>query len=308
MMEDVPASRNEGPFVGRSVEMARLCELAGVDPPSRPDHVLLSGDAGVGKSRLIGEVARRARGSGWRVLEGHCLDFGASGLAYLPFSEALGRRATEEPDLGEALVDDRPAIARLLPVHRMMAETSAKSHPTDRSTLFDAVRTGLEVVAARAPLLFVVEDVQWADQSTRELLTYLFSRAFTETVGLIVSYRSDDLHRGHPLRLTLGTWARLPNVQRLEVPPLPDEEMRRIVRALRVGRPTESELRRLLDRAEGNPFFLEELVAAAGPTCEAVPSDLADVLLARLDQLDEEARQAIRSRSRSRAASRRTSW
>ncbi len=294
MMEDVPATRNEAPFVGRSTEMAQLCELVGIEPRARPDHVLLSGDAGVGKSRLIAELSRRARTGGWRVLEGHCLDFGSSGLAYLPFSEALGRLAGEEPELGEALIDDRPAIARLLPVHRVMAETVTRAQPTDRATLFEAVHAGLDVVASRAPLLLVVEDVQWADQSTRELLTFLFTRTFAAPVAIIVSYRSDDLHRGHPLRLVLGSWTRLGNVRRVEVPPLTDGDMRRIVRALRRDRLAEAELKRLLERAEGNPFFLEELVAA-GSTCESVPSGLADLLLARFDQLGEEVRLAIRA-------------
>jgi DNA-binding CsgD family transcriptional regulator/tetratricopeptide (TPR) repeat protein len=295
MMEDVPAARNEAPFVGRSTELAQLGTLIGLEPAGRPGHVLLSGDAGVGKSRLISELARRARKAGWRVLEGHCLDFGASGLAYLPFSEALGGLAVEDPELGAALVHDRPAISRLLPAQRVMAEAATRAQPTDRSTLFDAVHAGLEVVAAPAPLLFVVEDVQWADQSTRELLTFLFTRSFGAPVGLIASYRSDDLHRGHPLRLVLGTWTRLANVHRVEVSPLPDGDMRRLVRALRPDRLSGHELERLLGRAEGNPFFLEELVATVGPTGESIPRSLADVLLARLDHLDDDTRQAIRA-------------
>jgi DNA-binding CsgD family transcriptional regulator len=294
MMERVPASRNEAPLVGRQAEIARLADLIGLTPGRAPGNVLLSGDAGVGKSRIIAELGDQAERAGWRVLIGHCLDFGASALAYLPFTEALGKLAGEDPELVASLVEDRPSISRLLPAHRMMAESAPKERPTDRSDLFDAVQASLEAVVARHPLLLVVEDIHWADQSTRELLTFLFARQFAGPFAIIASYRSDDLFRGHPLRLTLGTWSRLPHVQRLELAPLDESDMRRLVGQLRSEPLTETDLTRLLERAEGNPFFLEELLDAAGST-SGIPSDLADLLLVRLDQLNEDARHAVRA-------------
>lgn len=290
----MPASRHEGPFVGRGAEIAELSDLVGL-AGGTPAHVLVSGDAGVGKSRIIDELGRRAEEIGWRVLEGHCLDFGSSALAYLPFSEALGKLAGEDPEVVAALVDDHPAISRLLPAHRLMAEASPKERPTDRSELFDAVHATLEVVAAVRPLLLVVEDIHWADQSTRELLTFLFSRSFGARFSIIASYRADDLFRGHPLRLTLSTWNRLADVHRLDLPPLDEGDMRRLVRELRAEPLSETELTRLLERAEGNPFFLEELLDATGSASGGIPSDLADLLLVRLDQLDEDARHAVRA-------------
>lgn len=291
----VPASRNEAPFVGRDAEIAELADLIGLTQHRPTGHVLLSGDAGVGKSRLIAELERQAQDAGWQVLEGHCLDFGSSALAYLPFSEALGKLAGEDPELVASLVEDRPAISRLLPAHRVMAEAAPKERPTDRSDLFDAVHATVEAVATKHPLLLVVEDIHWADQSTRELLTFLFSRFFAGPFAVIASYRSDDLFRGHPLRLVLGTWSRLPNVHRMDLPPLEEGDMRRLVRELHAEPLSETELTRLLDRAEGNPFFLEELLDAADSASGRIPSDLADLLLVRLDQLDEDARHAVRA-------------
>ena len=307
MMVGVPAGRNDLPFVGRGAEIVRLADLVGLTPQRTPGHVLLSGDAGVGKSRLIAELGRRALDSGWRVLTGHCLDFGSSALAYLPFSEALGKLVGEEPELVASLVEDHPAIARLLPAHRLMADEAPKERPTDRSDLFDAVQATLETVGSPHPLLLVVEDIHWADQSTRELLTFLFSRTVAGPgpdggtgpaagrFAVIASYRSDDLFRGHPLRLTLGTWSRMPNVHRLDLAPLARGDMRRLAQELRAEPFTETDLTRLLDRAEGNPFFMEELLDATDTATGGIPSDLADLLLVRLDQLDEDARRAVRA-------------
>jgi DNA-binding CsgD family transcriptional regulator/tetratricopeptide (TPR) repeat protein len=294
MMEAVPASRNEAPFVGRAAEMALLGEMVGLTLGGPRSHVLVSGDAGVGKSRLIAELARRAGDARWRVLEGHCLDFGPSALAYLPFSEALGKLAGEDPALVDSLVHDRPAVARLLPAHRVMAEAAHPERPTDRTDLFEAVHTTVETLASQHPLLLVIEDVHWADQSTRELLTFLFSRTFDGPVALVVSFRSDDLFRGHPLRLTLGAWSRMADVRRVDLAPLDEEDMRQLVAELRSDPLSETDLTRLLERAEGNPFFLEELLDA-GSTGGRIPSDLADLLLVRVDQLDEDARHAVRA-------------
>ncbi len=291
----MPATRNDVPLVGRDAESARLADLVGLAPGAPHGHVLLSGDAGVGKSRLVAEVGRAAGRAGWRVLEGQCLDFGSSALAYLPFSEALGTLDGEDATLVATLVDERPAISRLLPAHRLMAETASKERPTDRSELFEAVYATLEAVAAARPLLLVVEDLHWADQSTRELLTFLFSRQFAGAMSIVATYRSDDVFRGHPLRLTLGTWNRMANVHRLDLGPLDEGDMRRLVGALRSEPLSETALIRLLDRAEGNPFFLEELLDASGPASSRMPSDLADLLLVRLDQLDDDARRAVRA-------------
>ena len=92
----------------------------------------------------------------------------------------------------------------------------------DRAELLDAVHGALDDLAADTPLLVVVEDVHWADRSTRDLLTFLFTRPFRSAVTVVASYRTDDLHRRHPLRATVAEWARLPGVHRLQLGPLDD--------------------------------------------------------------------------------------
>jgi DNA-binding CsgD family transcriptional regulator/tetratricopeptide (TPR) repeat protein len=257
--------------------------------------VLLGGDAGVGKSRLITELATQAKAAQWRVLVGHCLDFGESALSYLAFSEALGRLALDEAAMAASLVESNPAIFSLLPSHRMLTETPDRERTMDRVSLLEAIHSTLTQLGRDAPLMLVVEDLHWADRSTRELLTFLFTRGFASQVTIVASYRSDDLHRAHPLRSTLTTWARIAGVTRLQVSPLEDPQMRLLIESLNPSALPEAETQKLLDRAEGNPFYLEELLAAVQSGGSQLPSDLADLMLLRLDQLDDAARLVVRA-------------
>src|ERR1019366_2045306 len=138
----------------------------------------------------IAELSTAVQKTGWRVLVGHCLDFGASALPYLPFSEAFGRLAAEQTELAATLVGASPAIGRLLPAHRLLAEGVELEEPTEPAALFDAVSAALAELGRRAPLLLVVEDVHWADRSTRELLSFLFTRQISSQVAVVASYRS----------------------------------------------------------------------------------------------------------------------
>ena len=294
MITGVAAETTLAPFVGRDDEVRRLSDLVGLQG-APGGHLVLGGDAGVGKSRLIDELGKRAQEAGWRVLVGHCLDFGDSALPYLPFSDAFGRLAADEVDLARSLVEAWPSIARLLPAHRLLAVALEEMEPTEPAALFDAVFAALSEMGRLAPLLFVVEDVHWADQSTRELLTFLFTRRFAAPVVVLASYRSDDLHRGHPLRPTLNEWGRLPAITRLQLGPLGDHEMRLLIEALHPAPMPEPAVQQLVARGEGNPFFIEELVAAAESGGGRLPTDLADLMLARLDRLDDDSRLAVRA-------------
>jgi DNA-binding CsgD family transcriptional regulator/tetratricopeptide (TPR) repeat protein len=259
--------------------------------------VLLGGDAGAGKSRLVTELARDAQSMGWRVLVGHCLDFGESSPPYLPFSEALGRLAAESPELTRSLVELSPAVARLHPAHRRLSESGDAPEPTQRAALFESVQEVLTGLAADTPLLMIIEDLHWADQSTRDLLRWLFTRQSDAPVTILGTYRSDDLHRRHPLRATLAEWVRLPSVARIQLGPMSTAEGRALIDALGTGRLAERDRQHILARAEGNPFFIEELVAASAMSGGRLPTDLADLLLVRLERLDDDARLVVRAAS-----------
>ena len=296
-----PVSHTSRTLIGRDAEVGQLLTQLGLAPGEEPRpgrHVLLSGDAGVGKTRLLQELGERARERGWQVYVGHALDLGDSALPYLPFSELIDRVAARNPEIVEQLGTTYPDLARLQPVRRVLGSgAAAPAGEADRAQLFEGVQALLEQLAADLPTLVVVEDVHWADRSTRDLLTYLFTRPFAGPVAIVASYRADDLHRRHPLRAQVAEWSRLGGVDRLSLGPLGDEEVRALVGELDPAA-TERETREIVARAEGNAFFVEELVgAAAGGPDRWVPEELADVLLVRLDRLDDTAREVVRTAS-----------
>jgi DNA-binding CsgD family transcriptional regulator/tetratricopeptide (TPR) repeat protein len=293
-----PVVTRTSSLVGRDDELEELLGWvtgSGEVGPGPLTGVLLGGDAGVGKTRLLGEVRTRLAADGWRVVVGHCLDLDGSAMPYVPFSEMLGRLAAELPDAVGAVVGRHPALARLQPGRRLLGTGQQDVGGVDRSELFDAVLALVEEVAAAGPLLLVVEDVHWADRSTRDLLTLLLTRGSDQPLVVVVSYRADDLHRRHPLRGQVAEWGRLPGVRRLALGPLGEDAVRRLVAELAPEGLTVAEMRDIVDRAEGNAFFVEELTSAASGPGRWVPADLADVLLLRLERLDDPARQVVRA-------------
>jgi predicted ATPase len=293
-MSLVPTLRTTD-LIGRDAELEELTTQLGIRASGGDATVramLLAGDAGVGKTRVLTALRDVALEAGWQVVAGHCLDLADSSLPYLPFSEVLGRLMADRPDVAARVMEHHPTLARLQPGRRIRSsETASGDQALDRGNVYDAFGDLLSAVAGQAPLLVVVEDAHWADESTRDMLSFLFSRPL-KGVSLVVSYRSDDLHRRHPLRRQVAEWMRLQGVDRLQLEPLGDDDVRALVRALRPGTMSEAEYVSIVDRAEGNPFFVEELVGAAWSG--QVPGELADVLLVHLDRLDETTRRVVR--------------
>jgi DNA-binding NarL/FixJ family response regulator len=291
--DDVVVTRPVAPLVGRAGELAQLLTLLDRAEQSSASVAILGGDAGVGKTRLLSELSTAATERDAFVLVGHCVDLGDAPPPYLPFSEAFARLASDQAGLADTIVREFPAIARLLPARAPRPEGGDR---LDRGELFEAVLGALSLLTATAPVLLVVEDAHWADQATRDLLGFLFTRIGPERLGIVVSYRSDDLHRRHPLRPTLAQWARLPVVTRISLEPLPAEDVRALVRSVQTGPLAEPDVSDIVNRAEGNAFFAEELLAAAEQMdSHQLPWHLADLLLVRLDRLSDDAREVVRA-------------
>ena len=288
------------PLLGRAEELERLCSAVGGAGEGDPSATLLAGDAGVGKTRLLRELGAWANGEDLTLLVGHCVDLGELGLPYLPFTEVLAG-LTRDPD---------PAVAEMMAAHpgvvSLLSGQSGQSRSdadlpdrvapppagSGQRQLFESVAALLFELAGLRPVVLVLEDLHWADQSTRDLLRFLISRLTDQRLAIIASYRTDDLHRRHPLRPWLAELARVAVVQRLVLAPLADPDVVALVRAVRPDRLPDSALRRIVERAEGNPFYAEELSAAIGPG--GVPDGLSDILLARLEALPADAQHVVR--------------
>jgi DNA-binding CsgD family transcriptional regulator len=303
-MGDVARSSFDAPFVGRIRELTELSEALDEARDGRPGAVLLAGDAGAGKTRLLEAFAARAAGDGVTVLRGHCVDYGAAGLPYLAFAEAVGAQASATgsgvpPGLGPLLGVSGAPGAPAIPVARdTSVDTSvdavgeASAVEVGRMQLFESVARWFGSLAVTAPVLLVLEDLHWADPSSRDLLRYLLGRMRRERVLVVASYRSDDLHRSHPVRGLLGDLNRLPHVRRVELEPFDQVGMAEFLTALAGGPVPPSTVRRILARSEGNAYFAEELFAAGDRP--GVPDGLAEVLLDRLERVGPPARHVAR--------------
>jgi DNA-binding CsgD family transcriptional regulator len=298
-----PRARDDNPpmggissprFVGRGEELAWL-DGALADGGLRT--LLLGGEAGIGKTRLLAEFAARAQAAGARVLTGSCLHVGAGPLPYAPVSQALRQLVRE---LGAAALEGlaggfRPELGRLVPDLGGPDPVVPTTGELGRARLFEGLLRLLERLAAERPLVVAVEDVHWADQSTLDLLSFVVPNLADAAVVLVVTYRSDELHRRHPLRPVLAALDRHATVERVELRPLDRQELGALLAGI-LGAPPEA---RLLDsvlaRSDGNPFFAEELLVVereGGP--RALSATLRDLLQARVDGLSDAARQVLR--------------
>jgi DNA-binding CsgD family transcriptional regulator len=279
-----------GTLVGREAELARLRGLLHDAAAGRAVTGLVSGDAGIGKSRLVAEVMRIAEGDGFTVLCGQCAEIGDS-VPYLPFADAF--RAA--PPHIEKAVKARPVLARLLPDGDGQASEADWAGLT-RQQMFGAVLSLLSELAACDPVLLVIEDLHWADATTRHLLTFLARMLHRERVAIIGTYRTDDLDRRHPLRGVIAELVRLPMVALVEVGPLSAAALAEILSGEGSARPLSAAatLNSLVERAEGNAYYAEELLTAS---CMegTLPTGLAALLLSRVERVSDAAQQVLRA-------------
>jgi predicted ATPase/DNA-binding CsgD family transcriptional regulator len=281
-------------FVGRGVELRRLDAVLERAGRGSPQVVLVSGDAGVGKTRLLLALADRARQRGMRVLTGGCVELGDIGLPYLPVVDAL-RGLADDPEEARLLAGaatTAPGLGRLLPG---IDQARPKGDAPDRLQVLDAVRAVLVGRSERSPVVLVLEDLHWADRATRDLVAFLARTLRAGRVTLALSYRSDELHRRHPLRPLLSELVRLPGVERLELAPFSRAELAEHLAAV-AGAPLPAEqVEGIHARSEGNPFYAEQLLAAgAGNAQSELPATLAEVLLTRVQGLSEPAQAVLR--------------
>jgi len=318
------ATLSSATFVGRTEELARLAAAADRAAAGTPTAVVVGGEAGVGKTRLVGELVASARQAGATVLVGGCVELGGEGLPFAPLIEALRGfvRDLDEPELAQLVPGrTRVELARLLPELGPGGPGSAGAadgglwtagstrspgpvgSPTggpgaglgsEQGRLFELLLVLLERLGSERPAVLMVEDLHWADRSTRDLLAFLVRNLRHGRLLLVMTYRSDELHRRHPLRPFLAELDRGRRAERLELARFGRDEVAAQLAGI-LGAPAPPELtERIHARSDGNAFFVEELAATAAAGADGeLPPSLRDTLLARIELLAEPTQQVL---------------
>ena len=272
-------------FVGRQPELATCASVLDDVEAGGPVTVLVTGEAGIGKSRLVRELRASATERGALVLLGHCLAL-ETALPFAPMVEALrGLLGAEPPGRLSALAGPlAPELALLLP------EVMAADHRPardDRLMMFTAVRDVLRTVAEKTPVVLVVEDLHWSDASTRDLLSFL-SHGLAGPVAIVLTVRDTELPAA------VARWIieleRATTLERIDLAALPRDEVGLLAEALTGHRLARAQLDALVGRTGGNPFLVEEVLARSD---DVLPGSLTDLLKMRLDALGPSARRLL---------------
>jgi len=284
-------------LVDREIELDRLIGALEAVEESRPTVILIVGEAGVGKTRLAREAAKRAAEQGMLVLRGECVELSGGEFPYAPIAAALRDVA---PTALEAALTTLPArsLADLARVFPDLVSDPGLASPGDeqfaQTRVFAWLLSLFRQLSETAPLLIAVDDLQSADASSRDFFRFLVRSLRSERIGLILTVRGDELNRDHPVRRLVAELTASEHVERMDVARLPREAVERQVAGILEIDPSPELVTRLFARAEGNPFYTEELLAADRASVDAVPATLRDTLLLRVESRSDSAQAVAR--------------
>jgi len=328
-LEATPAPRPEhiaaptGQFlcpviVGRVAETSRLVAALAAAKTASGQTVVLGGEAGVGKSAFVRRAHEQAVADGFRVLTGltHQSD---AGLPYAPFISAVrsGFRGLDRDELSRVLQRSAPDLAQLFPELGRLGRAEAATG-IERHRLAVAFQHLFRAFTREAPVLLVLEDLHWADEASLELLRHLARELRDARIALLATYRSDEMHRRHPLLRALAELQRERVTTEILLKRLTPDETKEVIRATFAQ--TEADVRitdefrdAIYARSEGNPFFTEELLKAlvesggvyfAGSGWHRkpidqleIPGSIREAVRARIDRLSDDARQTVAAAS-----------
>ncbi|MBP1078166.1 DNA-binding CsgD family transcriptional regulator [Microbacterium terrae] len=282
-------------MVGRDAEMTVLRDAFDAGHGGRTRAVIVRGEAGIGKTRLVQEFASeitRGRGDDLpAVAFGQCVDLGPIGAPFGPIARIL--RDLHDAVGSEALRSamGSPAVAAaIVALARGLSELADPGQAPAGSPA-EAIEVVLENLSRTRHVVIVLEDLQWADAATLGLLKTLAGSLREGRMTIVATYRSDDVDRFHPLRPVLAELERMRRVQRIEIAPLGPDEVAEQVALLARGAIGPDDLTMLAERSGGIPFLVEELVDLDDVE---LPDTLRELVLARYARLSPEAREIVR--------------
>lgn len=290
----MPGETRTSDLVGRRRERDQLRAALMRAADGRPGTVVLAGEAGIGKSTLLGAVLAETDAT---VLVGNSYPVAGEALPFAPLVQALR-------DLARTLSDDRRArltdawpvaLVPLQPREGVAPPTDphAPRSLADQGRLFEQMLSLLARLSAGRPLVLVVEDLHWADRSTLDLISFLAANLRAEPVLLVLTVRSDDLPRNHPLRPWLAELTRLPGTERVTMSRLARRDTARLLAQLLDGRPDEDLVGLVHDHAAGNPLFTEQVLPWVRDPTGPMPETLRDLVEARLGTLPDTTRRVL---------------
>ena len=299
-------------LIGRGPEMARLRAALEVARLGRPRVVIVAGEAGIGKSSLVDAISTQAVAEGWLRIGGTCLELLGGQIAYLPFVEALRSLVAQvPPDRVRPIIwPAREVVGRLLPELAVDVASDGRNDDRDggdragqeggeldRARLFESLLTVAERLAGAQPLLVVIEDVQWADDGTLDLVRFFVHGVTSGPVMLVMTLRTDGPSNRAGIVRVLAELDRSESVERIELGPFGRAEVAAQLEAIG-GQPRDPDaVAAIVRRSGGNPFLVEEL-ARADPTligdASPLPAGLRDLLLARVSELGGPAQEVVR--------------
>src|SRR4051794_33426884 len=273
-------------FVGRSAELRQL-QVALDDARSGAVRtIIVGGEAGVGKTRLLSEFRGRAEAAGLRFLEGGCVDLGDGARPYDPLVAALRPwlRGLPSAEFDRIVGPARTAVRHLIPDLGLGSEDEPAGDGSTSSTqsLFYLQVLGLiERIAADVGTVIALEDLHWSDQSTRDMLRFLVRNLTDAPVVLLGTYRTDEVHERHPFLNLLAELGRSSQVERIQLEPFTAGEVRDQLAGILGGPPDRALVARLHERGGGNAFFIEELLAGEQRGEQRLGLTLRETLLPR---------------------------
>ncbi|HZA19523.1 MAG TPA: AAA family ATPase, partial [Actinomycetota bacterium] len=290
-------------FVGRGDEISSLLDAFEGAAAGKPGAVFIGGEAGVGKTRLLTEFVADLPEPA-KVVWGRCMALVEGGVPFGAFREGLRTlvRSLDRASLEELRSHTSAELALLVPD---LSDGRPPPGPGDRSAeqsrMFEQLLQAIAFLAQRRPLVFVIDDLHWADRSTLTLLAFLMQNLTTEHVLICAMYRSDELDREHPLRMWLAE--RLRQRERsIELHRLSRSETIAQLEAILDLSPPEDLIEEIFARSGGNPFFAEELlVASREGRSDDLPTSVRELLLARLTRLSNGCQRVLRAASASRS-------